>query len=369
MGSEILSFPKLGLEFSLNRTAFSIGSLSIQWYGIIIGIGFFLGVAYAIRRSRSFGIHPDRFLDLTIAGLIGGIIGARAYFVIFHWDLYKNNPIDVFNLREGGLAFYGGLIGAVLFVWPIAKWRKVRLLPTLDITGLGFLIGQGIGRWGNFVNIEAFGSNTNLPWGMTGPSIVQYLTRQRTELASMGVNIDPNMPVHPCFLYESIWCLLGFVLLHFYSKKRKFDGEVFIMYLGWNGLGRFFIEGMRTDSLLLGKMRISQILAVLFVVAAIVLIIVIRSKIKRDDSPDFMPLYVTTEESKVLLAKIDEEIADSRAKKSNKSARIIQEEISPIKEKEENAGKAPEELSEKTEAPEETPLEDAEETDAEEGKE
>lgn len=292
-----VTFPQLGLEFNFNPIAFSIGSVPIHWYAIIISIGFILAAIYCFRRAKYFGVDLDRLTDIVLGGLIGGIIGARLYYVLFKLDYYIEHPIEIFEIWNGGLAIYGGIIGALLAAFLVARLKKVKFSPVLDIAGLGFLIGQSVGRWANFINVEAFGSNTNLPWGMSGTTISNYLNHHASELSSYGVTIDPSMPVHPTFLYESIWCLLGFLLLHLYFKHRKFDGEIFIMYSAWYGLGRFVIEGLRTDSLMLGKVRISQLLAGLIVIAAVIIWIVIRGRIKRDPHSKYAILYVTTDEA------------------------------------------------------------------------
>lgn len=195
--------------------AFQIGPITANWYGVIIAAGFLVAIIYSFARMKKFGLNEDRTLDVIIAGIIGGIVGARLYYVIFAFDEFKGDPLKIFRIWEGGLAIYGGIIGAILVGWLFCYIRKVKFLPLLDMVGSGFLIGQAIGRWGNFVNIEAFGSNTTLPWGMTSDKIVNYLTYKAPELAEIGITVDPNMPVHPCFLYESIWCLIGFILLHF----------------------------------------------------------------------------------------------------------------------------------------------------------
>lgn len=318
---DTLSFPKLGLEFTLNKTAFTIFGLDIQWYAVLISLGAALAFVYIVSKSREHGLHPDNVLDCILGGMIGGIIGARLFYVIFQWDLYKDNLIDIFNTRQGGLAIYGGLIGGILVGYFICKWRKVKFFPIIDLVGLGFLIGQCIGRWGNFVNIETFGSNTNLPWGMTSNGVQYYLSSVQQELSAIGVTVDPTQPVHPCFLYESLWCALGFFILNAYRKKRKFDGEIFLMYLAWYGAGRFFIESLRTDSLLAGSVRISQLLSAIFCVIAIIVIIVIRGQIKRSNDPNYMPLYVNTDESKQLLEEIDKKLAEkaNKNKKQDKS--------------------------------------------------
>ncbi|WP_418599620.1 prolipoprotein diacylglyceryl transferase, partial [Hominenteromicrobium sp.] len=204
-------------------------------------------------------------LDAIIAGLLGGIIGARLYYVIFYpGDKYITNPMEIFNIKEGGLGIYGGIIGGLLCGGIVAKIRKMNLFAVLDVASLGYLIGQGVGRWGNFVNQEAFGCATDLPWGM-------YSDRTAAEVVGN---------VHPCFLYESILCLLGFVLLHLFTRHlRRYDGQTFLLYIIWYGVTRFFIEGLRTDSLLLPgiDLRVSQVLAAASALVAVVLLIVFRN--------------------------------------------------------------------------------------------
>lgn len=310
-------FPKLGIQFTVDRVAFSIGGFAIYWYAICIITGVFLAILYASRRAKKFGLDPDRMFDVIIVGFIGAIVCARAYFVIFDSKGY-DSFWDVINMRDGGLAIYGGLIGAVAFGYIMAKIRKLRFTPMLDLVGIGFLIGQALGRWGNFFNREAFGSNTNLPWGMTSADIKSYLANNRADIYdATGVTVVPGDPVHPTFLYESLWCALGFVLLHFYSKRRKFDGEVFLMYLAWYGAGRFVFEGLRTDSLMLGQLRISQLVAALCVAFAVLAIIIIRGRIRRSGEYVF---YKDTEESKEFIARYEESL-----KKNKKSERALAE--------------------------------------------
>ena len=234
------------------------------------------------------------------------------------WDQYKDDLSAIFSIQNGGLAIYGGFIGAVLVGGIVAKIRKLRLLPLLDLTGLGFLIGQAIGRWGNFFNHECFGSNTELPWGMTSPRIQAELKANASDILSLtGVAVDPSLPVHPCFLYESLWCILGFVLIHLYSKRRKFDGELFFMYIGWYGLGRMFIEGLRTDSLMVGHLRISQLVAGICFIGAIAAILFMRHKIKMDGEYVF---YKDTEESKQLIAETEAKFQAAEDKAAAKKA-------------------------------------------------
>lgn len=298
-----ISFPKLGWSFNIDPTAFKIGNLEIQWYGILITLGLVLAVLYCFPRMKRFGIDSDRAVDAVIGGVIGGIIGARAYYVIFNWSEYKGDIKEIFNTRGGGLAIYGGIIGAMLLGLLICKIRKVKMLPMLDITVLGFLIGQGIGRWGNFVNQEAFGSNTDSLFGMTGGRIQASLDWETTymsgEMYQNGKEVFADYAVHPCFLYESLWCILGFVLLALWSKHRKYDGQIFLMYLGWYGAERFFVEGLRTDSLMLGNIRVSQMLSAVLFVISVTLQIIFFFRRKRD--PEAFVLYANTDESRQLI--------------------------------------------------------------------
>lgn len=295
---ETLSFPNLGLDFDIKRVAFSIFGFPVYWYGILIAAAFLIGAVYVLSRAKSFGVNSDRMMDVVLGGVLIGIVGARLYYIAFSWDTYKDDLIQIFNVRTGGLAVYGGVIGAVLAAVLMCRWRKVKALPALDLAAGGLLIGQAIGRWGNFVNIEAFGSNTTAPWGMTSPSIQYYLQINAASLEAIGVKVDPTMPVHPTFFYESMWCLLGFLFIAFYTKRRRFDGELSLIYIGWYGLGRFFIEGLRTDSLLIGSIRVSQLVAILCVLASLVLLVSIHSKIKRSNDPDYLVLFAETDEGK-----------------------------------------------------------------------
>ena len=297
---ELLTFPGLGLEFRLSRVAFEIGGLSIAWYGIIMAIGFLVGICYVMMRTKEFGVDSDRVIDVLLVSVIGGIIGARLYYVAFSWDEYKDNLIDILKIWHGGIAIYGGLIGAVIVGLLMCRARKVRILPMVDLAAGGVIIGQAIGRWGNFVNIEAFGSNTAMPWGMAGPAVERYLTAHQEQLAAVGVAVDPTMPVHPTFFYESIWCLIGFLLIAFYTKRRRFDGELVLLYGAWYGAGRLFIEGLRTDSLMLGNVRISQAVALLSVVTCVIFWFVVRARIKKATDPEYMKLYVYSEEAELI---------------------------------------------------------------------
>ena len=246
-----ISFPFLGLEMNPPRT-FSLGPLTIHLYGIAIGLGLILAVIYACRRSKEFGLKEDDILDGVLWITPFAIICARIYYVAFSWKDYADNPLSVFAIWEGGIAIYGSVIGAVIGVIVLCKVKKLKIATVLDITLLGFFIGQILGRWGNFFNREAFGAATDSFFRM---GLYNTVTGSWEYY-------------HPTFLYESVWNLVGFILLHFLSKRRKYDGQIALGYCAWYGLGRCFIEGLRVDSLYWGPFRVSQLLAGLTCVAA-----------------------------------------------------------------------------------------------------
>ena len=304
--AEIISFPGLGLSFEVSRVAFSIGSYNIYWYGITFALGFLVGMYYFHLRARSLGIHPYDGLDVLLWAVIGGVVGARAYFVIFQWEMYRDNLLKIFAFREGGLAIYGGVIGAVVVGWIACRVKKTPFLPVLDGGLTGLLLAQAVGRWGNFFNCEAFGSNTTLPWGMTSDTISRYLFNMADTLAAQGMLVDPTVPVHPTFFYEFVWNLLGFLLLAFVlTPRRRYDGQVSLGYMAWYGLGRFFIEGLRTDSLMLGSYRVSQLLALALCAGSVLLMAVLWLRTRKVPAV----LYVDTEASRQRMAKVDAELS------------------------------------------------------------
>lgn len=252
-----ISFPFLGIEVDPGR-GFSVGPLNINYYGMIIALGLLLAVFYGCRRAKQFGFREDDILDGVLWVTPFAIICARAYYCVFQWDMYAADPVSVLYIWKGGLAIYGGVLGAVLAVTVYALVKRLRLPALLDLVSLGFLIGQAVGRWGNFFNREAFGEATKSFLRM---GLLNHIT-------------DRWEYYHPTFLYESLWNAAGFVLLHFLSKHRKYDGQIALGYVAWYGLGRAFIEGLRVDSLMIGNFRVSQLLAggscVLAVVALIV---------------------------------------------------------------------------------------------------
>ena len=252
----VISFPSLGISVNPPRSI-SLGPLNIYFYGIIIACGLVLAVLYCMNRSKEFGIQEDDILDGVLWVTPFSICCARAYYCIFAWHEYAADPISVLYIWNGGLAIYGGVIGALIGVSVLCKLKKIKLPTMLDLVLLGFLIGQSIGRWGNFMNREAFGAPTDSFLRM---GLYNTLTGQ-TEY------------YHPTFLYESVWNLCGFVLLHFLSKRRKYDGQIALCYAAWYGLGRCIIEGLRMDSLYWGSFRVSQVLAGISCVAAVIVLI------------------------------------------------------------------------------------------------
>ncbi len=282
-----VQFPGLGIELEVNRIAFSVFGIDVYWYGILIAVGLMLGFIFATWQSRNFGIDDDKLIDVIFVCAIAGIVGARAFYVIFAPFEFES-IWQMIDMRDGGLAIYGAVIAAFITAIFMCKWRKVPLLPALDIASMGFLIGQSVGRWGNFINQEAFGTNTNLPWGMISENTTRYLEYTQQTLADVGVTVDPNMPVHPTFLYESLWCALGFVLLFLYIKKRKFNGEITLLYIIWYGAERAIVEGLRTDSLnTVFGIRISQAIAIVSCLVAMAIWVTMRKKFKGK------PLYVS----------------------------------------------------------------------------
>lgn len=278
----VIQFPALGLEFTINRIAFTLLGVDIYWYGIILATGLLLGLIFAFRYAPDFGIDSDRLVDVVFIGTIMAIVCARIYYVAF--VPYDYSSIwEMLDIRDGGIGIYGALVGAFVFGGLACRWRKIPLLATFDLVSMGFLIGQGIGRWGNFVNQEAFGTNTTLPWGMYSQATASYLASHQELLAQEGMIVDPSLPVHPTFLYESITCLVGFLIFWALMKKRRYNGQLFVWYLIWNGANRFWIEGLRTDSLMFSvelNLRSSQVLALGMVLFGIVVEIYMQRKSK-----------------------------------------------------------------------------------------
>lgn len=344
LSTDNIVFPHLGIDITIGKEAFQLFGLSIKWYGFIIAVGMLLAFTYCFRRTKEFGLEENRLIDVVIAGFLAAIAGARLYYVALHPDSFHEFT-DILAINKGGLAIYGGIIGAVVVGVIAAKIRKVRVLPVLDIASMGFFIGQCVGRWGNFFNQEAFGTNTTLPWGMSGGTIQRYISAHQADFAAQGIVMDPTVPVHPCFLYESLWCLAGFLILHFYHKHRKFDGELFCIYALWYGTGRFFIEGLRTDSLYIGNIRASQLLAAVSAIAALAVLIIVRIKAKKKA----FVLYRDTEESKNILLKAEKAEKEAEEKRRNKKVKELTADQKIIDDDESDEAESSEENNDKSE--------------------
>lgn len=242
-----ISFPRLGLSFDINPVAIELPFLGgIRWYGLIIAAGIILALVYCSIIAKKEDVSVDILTDTVLCSLPAAIIFARIYYVVFSWESYRDNILDVFKIWEGGIAIYGAIAGAVLTAGVFFKIKKLNVLKMFDICCLGLIIGQAVGRWGNFVNAEAYGGVCTYIWGMS---------------------INGAAPVHPTFVYESLWNVAGLIILSLLHRKRPWYGFTFFSYIAWYGLGRFFIEGLRTDSLYIGSLRVSQLVSLICVIA------------------------------------------------------------------------------------------------------
>lgn len=274
MANATISFTIFGKDLVLNpATYFTVFGFDIHWYGVIIAVGMFCGVFYIMHRSKEFGLTEDNIIDMLLIVVPLGVIGSRILYVMFNFDKYKNNLAAMFKIWEGGLAIYGGIALGIAGLYIYCRRKKMPLAVFLDVAALALLIAQSIGRWGNFINREVYGVQTDLPWAMK---------------FTMNGN---TIGVHPLFLYESIWNFVGFIALHFYSKRRKYDGELFAMYVFWYGLARYFFEQLREDSVLYlfnTDIRVSQLIGLLSLCAAF--IYMLRRAVRKSYNPD--KLYV-----------------------------------------------------------------------------
>ncbi|MBE6702624.1 MAG: prolipoprotein diacylglyceryl transferase [Ruminococcaceae bacterium] len=293
MNDVIVSFPGFGIgEMTINKVAFSIGNMDVRWYGIIITLGIIAGVGYAMYRSKEEGLKYDDILDYALWVILCAIIGARLYYVLTtlkdasgHWNYHSF--IDVIAVWEGGLAIYGGVIAgaaAIVVVSLVKKFKKNQVLKVFDVVSPGVMLGQLIGRWGNFFNGEAHGVETSERFFL------------RMGLRGYGADTPyPNRTIfyHPTFLYESLWNLLGFVLINLLYRKKKFDGQIMLMYLAWYGFGRMLIEGLRTDSLYIGVFRVSQVVGFLcFLICTILLVLfLVRAQRAKKDGETYDTVY------------------------------------------------------------------------------
>ena len=314
------------LEFSIGEHTFRI-----QFYGMIIAFGFLLAVIFGGRMAYKWKMDLNKMLDVLLFGTVGGILGARLYYVAFEWDYYSQHLSEIPQIWMGGMAIYGGLIGAVLAAYFTCRHNGLDFLKLLDLSGMGFLIGQGIGRWGNFANQEAFGTNTTLPWGMISEKTTADIIRHQSEIAARGIEIDPNLPVHPTFLYESIWCILSFFILYLICKKAyKFSGELILCYGILYGTERAVVEGLRTDSLYIGTttLRVSQVLSMAIALLCFVILMIKLYQLKKHPVP-FTPAETLPEE-------LDYDVTSEKEeqRKENESVKEMQKRAIKKQEKE-----------------------------------
>ena len=302
-GISPITFPGLGIEID-PAAGFTVGPLSINFYGLIIATGLILAVVYAWKRCSQFGIKADDITDGVLYIVPFAVICARAYYCIFEWEArFASNPISALYIWEGGLAIYGGVIGALIGVSVFCYFKRIKLPALLDLVALGFLIGQSLGRWGNFFNREAYGAETDF-------------------FLRMGLMLTPDrymstemLYYHPTFLYESVWNLVGFLVLHFVSKRRQYDGQVALGYVVWYGLGRAWIEGLRTDSLYWGDFRVSQMLAVMSCAAAAIVLIVMALR-KHDPKKLYVNLLAARAAAEAEAAAARAEAAEAQAEEA-----------------------------------------------------
>ena len=280
-----ISFPNLGIHLENVGQSISVFGFEIAYYGMIIGLGVIAGILMAVHEAKRTKQDPDTYYDLAMYAVVLSVIGARIYYVIFSWDSYKDDLLSIFNIRQGGLAIYGGVITAIIVVFVFARVKKLSFGQMTDTAGLGLILGQIIGRWGNFFSREAFGDYTDnllamrLPLDAVRSSDVTELMREHMEVID-GISY---IQVHPTFLYESLWNLAVLVGLLLWRKHKKFQGEIFLLYLLGYGVGRFWIEGLRTDQLLIPGMElpVSQVLAVVLVVVSTFTIVLLRKKVRK----------------------------------------------------------------------------------------
>ena len=285
MGDMDIAFPNLGIYLRNVPKTIMIGNFSIALYGIVIGLGMILGLSLAARVAKKTGHDPDVIWDLAVSLLIFGIMGARIYYVIFMWDYYKDDPIQILNLRGGGLAIYGGIIAGVLTLYIYCRIKKQKFPLILDFVIYGLLVGQIMGRWGNFFNREVFGEYTN---NLLAMRIPVSMVREQDISASIAAHMAEGtnyIQVHPTFLYEGMWNLALLVLLLLYREHKKFDGEIALLYFAGYGIGRAWIESIRTDQLYITgtKIPVSMVLGIVMAIAAIAANLVIRSRLGRKE--------------------------------------------------------------------------------------
>lgn len=301
MDTVLVKFAGIAQEFEVS-SVLDLGFTQVRWYGAIIAFGFLLAVLFGGRIAYVWEINLDKMIDILLFGTVGAVVGARAYYVAFKWDYYSVHLSEIPKIWEGGLAIYGGIIGGLLMAFIVCNIEKINIPNLLDLVGMSLLIGQGIGRWGNYANQEAFGGFTGGNFGMMSDKVVSYIERHPESFGLEGVSdiaghiAENDLYVHPTFFYESVWCLLGFLVLYVILKKfRKFSGQLFLTYGVWYGLERMIVEGMRTDSLFIGNtgIRVSQALSFAIVLVCGVLLVIKLIKYTKNPKPiegvDFYP--------------------------------------------------------------------------------
>lgn len=286
MGQWDIAFPHIGIYLRNVPKSFDVFGFTVAFYGVIIGLGVLAGILMAVREAKVTGQDPDIYWDFAIYAVIFSVIGARIYYVIFAWEHYKDNPLSIFNFRNGGLAIYGGVIAAFLTLFIYSKVKKQNFFQMGDTGVLGLILGQIIGRWGNFMNRECFGQYTDSLFAMRLPVVAVRSNEITVEMADHVVDGINYIQVHPTFLYESVWNLFILILMLLYKGKKKFHGEICLFYLGGYGIGRFFIEGLRTDQLLFPGtgIAVSQVLGLLLFVFSVVTDLIVRWRLKKGGS-------------------------------------------------------------------------------------
>ena len=280
MGVNDIAFPNLNIYLHDVPKSFSVFGFSIALYGVVIAFGMLLGVAISVHDRKSRGLSDEPVWDLALIGIPSGIVGARIYYIIFAWDFYKDDPVQIFNIRQGGLAIYGGVIGALISIYIYCRVKKESFLEVWDSIALGFLVGQALGRWGNFFNREVFGGYTDNIFAMRLP-VEAVRARDISSMLAETIGEGENfIQVHPTFLYESMWNLMLLLLLYIYRKHKKFSGEIFCLYIAGYGIGRFWIESIRTDQLYITgtTVPVSMVVAGFMVGAAAVIEVYNRKK-------------------------------------------------------------------------------------------
>lgn len=286
MGARDIAFPHLGIYIENLPKSFSVFGIEIAFYGLIIGIGVILGVLMAVKMAKLEGMNPDIIWDFAIYAVIFSVIGARIYYVFFSWDMYKDDLLSIFNIRQGGLAIYGGVIAAFITLFVYSRIKKLSPYQIGDCGVYGLVLGQIIGRWGNFFNREAFGSYTDSLFAMRLPvDAVRFRDMAQSHIDGMAAMGDVNfIQVHPTFLYEGAWNLCLLIVMLLYHKRKKYHGQMCLFYLGGYGIGRFIIEGLRTDQLLIPgtQIAVSQVLGLALFIFAVILNVIVRLRLLKN---------------------------------------------------------------------------------------